>query len=190
MGTANAITEASQLLDEFAKNKNQIEALDKVANLIAEAFQKGGHLYAMGNGGSLADAAHFAEELSGKFSIARPPLPAIALTDAAHLTCVANDFGFEMVFARLITAFAKPGDIVLLLTTSGNSQNLIEAAKSARQNQATVVSFTGRGGGKLAELTDLLIDFPGATSDRIQELQMLALHAITGEIERLLGFTA
>lgn len=190
MSTGQDFAEANQLLASLTTNAAFVEGIDLVAIQIAAAFRQDNHLYCAGNGGSLADAAHFAEELSGKFSVARRPLPAIAFTDAAHLTCVANDFGFEHVFARMVTAFVGPGDILLLLTTSGNSQNLIESSRAAKVKGACSIAFGGRGGGKLRPEVDTYIDFPGQTSDRIQELQMLALHAITGEIERLLGFTS
>jgi D-sedoheptulose 7-phosphate isomerase len=109
------------------------------------------------------------------------------LADSGHITCVGNDFGFEEIFARPILALADQRDAVLLLSTSGQSQNLIRAAEAAKEKGATVVAFTGRGGGPLAELADFNIDFPGQGSDRIQELQMLALHALVEHIEAALG---
>ncbi len=184
----HSIQAAADLLDSWCQSVEGMDRLDDLASLLAATFQKGGKVYCMGNGGSLADASHFAEELSGKFSVARAPLPAIAFTDASHITCVGNDFGFDEIFARLVTAFCSESDIVLLLTTSGNSRNLVKAAEAARSMGATAIALTGRGGGQLSKMVDISIDFPGDTSDRIQELQMLALHAITAEIERLMGF--
>lgn len=144
---------------------------------------------ACGNGGSLCDAAHFAEELTGRFRADRPALAALALTDPAHLTCVANDFGFEQVFSRLVEALGKQGDVLLALTTSGNSENLVRAAEAARRGGLRVLGFVGRGGGRLAPLCDVVVDAPGETSDRIQEVHMLTLHALIESVEQELGFT-
>ena len=139
-----------------------------------------------GNGGSLSDATHFAEEFSGFFRHKRRAFPAIALSDAAHMSCVANDVGFKFVFSRMVEALGKKEDILFLLSTSGNSENLIEAAKSARERGIKVVSFLGKSGGSLKSLSDdyLLID--GFTySDRIQEAHMCAIHIIIEMVEKM-----
>ena len=136
----------------------------------------------------MSDAAHFAEEFSGRFRNDRPALPVLAFTDAAHITCVANDYGFEFVFSRMVEAFGRPGDVLVLLTTSGNSANLIRAAQSARSMGLVVVGFVGRGGGALAPLCDIAVQAPGETSDRIQEVHMLALHALIESVEAEMGY--
>lgn len=141
-----------------------------------------------GNGGSHADALHFCEELTGRFRKDRRPLAAIALGEATHMSCVSNDYGFKHVFARQIEALAKPEDVVILLSTSGNSENITLAAYAALGAGANVVSLLGKGGGSIRALfpmIDMLI-FPGETSDRIQELHMLCLHIVVEEVERKL----
>ena len=133
---------------------------------------------------------HFAEEWTGRFMNDRAPMPAIALCDPTHLTCVSNDFGFEHVFSRMVSALASDKDLVLLLSTSGNSPNLLLAAEAARQRGAKLVALLGKGGGKLAPICDLAIDFPGGRSDRIQELHMQTLHAVIDDVEHRLGFAS
>jgi D-sedoheptulose 7-phosphate isomerase len=140
-----------------------------------------------GNGGSLADAAHFAEELTGRYRADRRPLAAIACSDPGHITCTANDYGFDEVFARWVRALAQPGDVLIVLSTSGNSANILRAAGAARERGVPVVALLGRTGGPAAALADHAIIVPGATADRIQELHMLVLHAWVAMIERGLG---
>jgi D-sedoheptulose 7-phosphate isomerase len=184
----SALDEAYLLLDEFRRDQAVIEAMEQTADLLVRAFQNGGKALSCGNGGSLTDAMHFAEEFSGRFRNDRPPLPAIALSDPAHMSCVANDYGFDHVFSRQVEALGKPGDVLVALSTSGNSPNILLAAEKARDRGVAVVGCVGRGGGKLAPLCDVALHAPGHGSDRIQELHMLALHAIIEEVERELGF--
>ena len=132
----------------------------------------------------MADALHFCEECTGRFKDDRRPYPALALGEATHLTCVSNDYGFDQVFARQVEAFGHEGDVLVLLTTSGNSANLIEAAKAARGRGVKTIGLVGRGGGKLAALCDHLLDAPGKSSDRIQEIHMMCLHAIVEAVEQ------
>ena len=178
-----AFQEAQQVLREFLANEQAFGLLEVTADLLSSLFKRRGRVLIAGNGGSHADALHFAEELTGKFRETREPYAALALGEATHATCVSNDFGFEQIFARQIEAFGHERDILILLTTSGNSANLIVAEEAAHRQKMTVVAFTGKGGGKLAQRADLWIDFPGTTSDRIQELQMLALHALVEAVE-------
>ncbi|MBS0629891.1 MAG: SIS domain-containing protein [Verrucomicrobia bacterium] len=159
----------------------------KAADLIAECFEKKGKLLIAGNGGSLCDAMHFAEELTGVFRQKRRALPAIALSCPGHLTCTANDLGFEDVFARGVEAYGQPGDIFVALTTSGNSQNLIEAVNMAREKGLKVISFLGKTGGKLKGMSDLELCIEGFSfSDRIQEAHMAAIHIIIEIVEKKL----
>lgn len=137
-----------------------------------------------GNGGSACDAAHFAEELTGRFKADRPPLAALACTDAGHLTCTANDYGFEHVFARWVRGLARPGDVLILLSTSGNSENVVRAADAARELGVTTVALLGAGGGRLRGRCTHEVIAPGESSDRIQELHMLILHAWVEGIEQ------
>ncbi len=183
-----AFGDAATVLDQFRRDPEVLATLEAMADEIAECFGHRGRIFACGNGGSLTDAAHFAEEFTGRFRDERSPLPAMAFTDPAHLTCVANDYGFEFVFSRMVEAFGHSGDILVLLSTSGNSDNLIRAAKAAQFRGVRTYGFLGRGGGDLAPMCDRVVMAPGSTSDRIQELHMLALHALIEAVEaRLLN---
>jgi D-sedoheptulose 7-phosphate isomerase len=183
--SAAAFAEARRLLDAFATPAN-LATVDRWAALLHERLAAGNKVLLCGNGGSACDAAHFAEELTGRFRADRPPLAAITCTDIGHITCTANDYGFEHVFSRWITALARPGDCVILLSTSGNSPNLIHAARAARSARASTLALLGKDGGDLKPLCEHHLIFPGDTSDRIQELHMLTLHTLVEGIERLL----
>ena len=142
---------------------------------------------ACGNGGSMCDAMHFAEEWTGRFRSDRNPLPAVAFSDPSHLTCIANDFGFDEVFARLVTAYGKKGDLLVTLSTSGNSPNILRALEVAREKGITTVGLLGKGGGKALPLVDIPITVPLATtSDRIQEVHIKTLHIAIEAVERAL----
>ncbi|HMS53834.1 MAG TPA: SIS domain-containing protein [Fimbriimonadaceae bacterium] len=182
-----ALLVAAQDLSDLRSDDALLEGIDTAIAWITDAFRAGNKIIAAGNGGSLADAMHLCEEFTGRFRKDRKPYPALCLSDPTHLTCVGNDYGFDEVFSRGIEAFAKPGDVVVLLSTSGNSKNLLTAARSARLTEAKIVGFLGRGGGELAGLCDLSLVFPGKTSDRIQELHMLTLHALIEAVEANLG---
>ncbi len=184
----DGLAEAARVLDLFRQDEDCLRACDAFSEALADCFRRGGKAMAAGNGGSMADALHFAEELTGRFRADRTPLPAMALGDPTHLTCVANDYGFDHVFSRLVTAFAKPEDVLVLLSTSGNSTNLVLAAEAARAAGTTVVGFLGRGGGRLSPLCDIVVMAPGETSDRIQEVHMAVLHLAIEAVEQTLGF--
>ncbi len=158
-----------------------------LAERIAATFQSGGKILIAGNGGSMTDAMHFAEEWTGRFRSDRKPYPAMALADPAHLSCVANDYGFEFGFSRMVDAFARPNDLLILLSTSGNSVNLLRAAEAAKKIGCFVFGFLGRGGGPLLELCDQAIIAPGTTADRIQELHLMSLHILIEATEELLA---
>jgi D-sedoheptulose 7-phosphate isomerase len=183
----SALADAERLLRQFHEDPATLAAMDRIAELIAEAFRTGRKLLTCGNGGSMADAMHVAEEFSGRFRRDRRPYPALALSDPSHMSCVANDYGFDFVFSRQVEALGQPGDILLALSTSGNSPNLLRAAEAARERGVTVVSCLGRGGGALLPLSDIVLHAPGEGSDRIQELHMLAMHAVIEEVEIRLG---
>jgi len=164
--------------------------IEQTSQMIASCFEKGNKIILAGNGGSLCDATHFAEELTGVFRKKRKALPAIALADAGHLTCTGNDLGFESVFARGVEAFGKLGDIFIGLTTSGNSANIIRAFEAAQGIGLQTIAFLGKGGGKLKGVAnlELLIDH-FSTSDRIQEAHMTAIHLIIEQIENILFYS-
>jgi D-sedoheptulose 7-phosphate isomerase len=182
-GTVEASFRSAAEALGLAQQSGIAAQLEDLAESLADAFLAGRQILIAGNGGSLADAMHFAEELTGRFRQDRPALPAIALADPTHLTCVANDYGFEQVFSRAVEAYGRPGDHLILLTTSGNSANLLKAAEVASNRGLHTVAFVGRGGGALADLCQIVVHFPGEGSDRIQEVQMLALHALVESIE-------
>ncbi|MBC8415217.1 MAG: D-sedoheptulose 7-phosphate isomerase [Candidatus Cloacimonetes bacterium] len=177
---------AAKLFAQFAADQNIINATEKVGIIIAECFRKGNKLLIFGNGGSSTDAMHFAEELTGKFRKDRKPLPALSLTDPSHITCVANDYGFEEVFARGVEAYGKTGDIAIGISTSGNSENVIRALHRAKKLGMGTVALLGLDGGKLKGFCDHEIIVPGKTTDRIQELHITVLHVIIETIERVL----
>ena len=182
----NSFQNAAETFAQFATDKNIINATEKVGIIIAECFQKGNKLLVFGNGGSSTDAMHFAEELTGKFRKDRKPLPAISLTDASHITCVANDYGFEEVFARGVEALGKTGDIAIGISTTGNSENVIRALNKAKELGMISVALLGMDGGKLKGICDHEIIVPGKTTDRIQELHITVLHVIIETIERIM----
>lgn len=176
----NAIQAVEQLKEEKA-----LSFIQASARAIADCFQKGGKLILAGNGGSLCDANHFAEELTGYFRQKRAALPAIALSESGHLTCVGNDAGFDYVFSRGVEAFGKNGDIFIGLTTSGNSPNLIRAFQKAKELGLSTISFLGKGGGVLKGFADIELLISGfSTSDRIQEAHMAAIHIIIEQVEK------
>jgi D-sedoheptulose 7-phosphate isomerase len=183
---STSLLEARDVLTRFCASADNIALVNDLTRDVASAFRKGGKVLAVGNGGSLCDATHFCEELTGRFRKDRKPLPAIACADAGHLTCVANDYGFEHVFSRFVEALAKPGDVLIVLSTSGNSRNCVLAAHKARAAGIQVWGLLGKDGGELARVCDRAIIAPGATSDRIQEVHMLVLHTVVEGVERLL----
>ena len=158
-------------------------AVSRLGGTQAACLQRGGRLLACGNGGSMCDAMHFAEELSGRHRDDRKALAALALSDPAHLTCVANDYGFERVFARGVEAWGRSGDVLVAFSTSGNSRNLIVAAETARAGGLSVVGLLGRDGGPLKHLCDDSIVVPGTRSDHIQETHIALAHLLVEQIE-------
>lgn len=166
------------------KEPEALAFIEEVSFLLGNCFQEGGKVLVAGNGGSLCDGVHFAEELTGIFREKRKALPAIALADPGHLTCIGNDLGFEWVFSRGVEAFGKPGDIFFALTTSGNSPNILHATEKAKELGLKTVAFLGKGGGAMRGRADLEIIIDGfTTSDRIQEAHMTALHIIVEMVE-------
>lgn len=178
---------ARQMLDQFCEDPSTSERIDAIATVLAERFRAGSKVLVCGNGGSLADAVHFAEELTGRFRADRPALPAIAIAEPGHLTCTANDYGFERVFSRGVEALGRPGDVLIGLSTSGNSRNVLLAFEAARGIGMKTIAFLGKGGGAARGTCDIEVIAPGETADRIQELHMLALHIVVELVERKLG---
>ncbi len=178
--------EAQDTLAAFVADEVNFPRVELFASKLEATFRAGGKVMSCGNGGSMSDAMHFAEEWSGRYRKERPPLPAIAFSDPGHMSCVANDYGFEEVFSRQIRALGREGDLLLMLTTSGNSPNLLRAAEAARERGVTTVGLLGKDGGKLLPLCDIPIIVPGKTSDRIQEIHIKIVHTVIEAVERML----
>ncbi len=170
----------------FADNTKNIDVINEIAATIAKGFENGKKVLICGNGGSSTDAMHFAEELTGKFRKERRALPAISLTDPSHLTCVANDYGYEEVFARGVEAYGNKGDILIAISTSGNSQNIINAVSRAAEHEMITFGLLGKDGGALNNKCHLQLIAPGITTDRIQEIHIAILHIIIEMIERIM----
>lgn len=183
----DASIEESMKALSYLRSPEALQFMQSVANLLATAFTSQRKVIVAGNGGSLCDAMHFAEELTGYFRAPRKALPALVLSDPGHITCVANDAGYETVFSRGIEAFGHEGDVFLALSTSGNSKNLIQAALTAKQHNITTVCLLGKGGGPLLHHADYALVIPQCrTSDHIQEAHMACLHTIIEAVEQLL----
>ena len=181
----NAIDDAIRAIEKI-KEETAVAFIEQSAQMIASCFQRGNKLLVCGNGGSLCDAMHFAEELSGFYREKRAALPAIALSDPGLLTCVGNDVGYESVFARAVEALGKSGDILAVLTTSGNSSNLLPAVRAAKERGLFTIAFLGKTGGKLKGVADLEWIVSGFNwSDRIQEAHMTAIHILIEQVEKL-----
>ena len=176
--------EAQRVLQDFMSDPSQLEALEQAGGLMVSAIRGGGKVISCGNGGSMCDAMHFAEELTGRYRGDRKALPAISISDPSHLTCVGNDYGFDAVFSRFIEAMGQPGDVLLAISTSGQSANVIRAAKAAKGNGMAVVGLTGKTGGELAGLCDAEVRVPwDGAADRIQEVHIKCVHALIDHIE-------
>jgi D-sedoheptulose 7-phosphate isomerase len=181
------LEESLQVLTAFVGNPDSIGAIRHAGDLMVQALQKGNKIIASGNGGSMSDAMHFAEELTGRFRENRKPLAALAISDPSHITCVGNDFGFDHIFSRYVDAHGKPGDILLAISTSGNSSNILQAVASARRNNMKVVALTGKTGGKLASQADAEVRAPQSDyADRVQDIHIKVIHILIHYIENQL----
>ncbi|PXY00890.1 D-sedoheptulose 7-phosphate isomerase [Marinifilum breve] len=176
--------DAQTVLNEFLAKEENFTAIEKVGEAMAETIQNGGKVISCGNGGSMCDAMHFAEELTGRFRDERPGMAAVSISDPSHITCVGNDYGFDYIFSRYVEAMGQKGDVLLGISTSGNSANVINAIKSAKEKGMTVVGLTGKTGGKMAEMCDVEIRVPwNEYSDRVQEIHIKVIHCLIQYIE-------
>lgn len=177
--------EAQKVLENFISDENNWDKITQAIHAFSTCIQNGGKVLSCGNGGSMSDAMHFAEELTGRFRDNRKALPALAISDPSHITCVANDFGFDHVFSRFIEGIGKKEDALLAISTSGNSPNIIHAVTAAKSKGMFILALTGKDGGKLAQLADLEIRVPhGGYSDRIQEIHIKIIHTLIAGIEK------
>ena len=180
----NNFLEARYILDQFISDEKNFEAIRQAGDMLTEALRRGNKIISCGNGGSMSDAMHFAEELTGRFRDNRRALPAMAISDPTHLSCTSNDYGYDFVFSRYIEAFGQPGDVLLGISTSGNSPNIIKAARAARERHMKVVVLTGKDGGKLSGMGDAEIRAPQSQySDRAQEIHIKVIHSLIHFIE-------
>jgi len=174
-----SLIEAQEVLKEFLSDSKNIEQMEKAAELISTSINQGGGVFSCGNGGSMCDAMHFAEELTGRFRSNRKPLKAMAISDPSHFTCVANDYGPDFIFSKYLEAWGKSGDVLLAISTSGNSANIIAAVKEAKSKGMKVIGLLGKDGGKLKELVDVPVIVVGKKwSDRIQEVHIKIIHIL------------
>lgn len=183
------LQEAHGLLSKVLADEAVLASVDQAGELLVDCFKAGGKVIAAGNGGSHCDAMHFAEELSGRYRGDRPALGAIAVSDPSHITCVANDYGFEAIFSRQVEALGRPGDVFLGISTSGNSGNILAAVHAARSRGMKVVLLMGKDGGKMKGLADAEIIVPHfGYADRIQEIHIKFIHALIDHIEIGMGY--
>jgi len=177
-------TEAQKVLNDFAAKSSNFEKLEQAGQLMVEAIKNKGKIVSCGNGGSMSDAMHFAEELTGRFRDNRPSIAAISISDPSHISCVANDFGYEFIFSRYLEGVANQGDVLLAISTSGNSGNVVKAAEKAKEKGMKVIGLTGKNGGKLAPLCDVEIRVEHmGYADRIQEIHIKVIHSLINYIE-------
>lgn len=178
------LIEAQKILNEFIENSENLDKIEQAATIMIESVTQSGKIISCGNGGSMSDAMHFAEELSGRFRGHRKGIPALSISDPSHITCVGNDYGFDQVFARYVEALGFKNDVLLAISTSGNSKNVLEAVKVAKEKGMKVVALTGKTGGKLANLADVEIRAPHAPyADRAQEIHIKVIHCLIDMIE-------
>ena len=178
------LKEAQTVLEKFIADPKSISSIEAAGTLITKALKNGNKVLSCGNGGSMCDAMHFAEELSGRFRNDRKALAALSISDPSHLSCVANDYGYDQVFSRYIEGLGNKGDVLLAISTSGNSKNVINAIVAAKEKKMIVIALTGKDGGKAATLCDIEIRAPHSEyADRAQEIHIKVIHALIQFIE-------
>lgn len=184
----NSLEEARRALDAFIDNEATLRNIERAADLLVASFENKGKAFSCGNGGSMCDAMHFAEELTGRYRKNRPGIAAISISDASHISCVANDFGYDHIFSRYIESHGREGDVLLAFSTSGRSPNVIKAAEAAKALGVKVIALTGKPGSQLEALADVCICAPGGDfADRVQELHIKVVHILIELVERKLA---
>ena len=184
----NHFIEAREVLDSFISDPQNFLHIEQAGKIIVNAIKSGGKVISCGNGGSMSDAMHFAEELSGRYRNDRPAYAAIAISDPGHLSCVANDYGYAFVFSRMVEAVGSEGDVLFAISTSGNSENILKAIEAARKKGMKVIGLSGKEGGKMAGLCDVEIRAPRSEyADRAQEIHIKVIHSLIDYIETTLS---
>lgn len=183
------LREAHTLLSRVLEDEALLAQTALAGDLLVESLKAGGKVLSCGNGGSMCDAMHFAEELSGRYRDNRPALAALSMSDVSHITCTGNDYGYDYVFSRAVEALGRPGDVLLAISTSGNSGNVIRAVGAARERGMKVIVLSGKDGGKLRGMADAEIIVPhSGYADRIQEIHIKLIHALIDHVEIGLGY--
>lgn len=176
--------EAASVLEKFIADKSNFERIQEAGDQIIKRLKKGGKVISCGNGGSMSDAMHFAEEMTGRFRENRGPLAAIAISDPSHLSCISNDYGYDFVFSRFVESIGGSADVLLAISTSGHSENVIQAVHSAKAKGMFVIGLTGKSGGKLADMVDIELRAPQSKyADRVQEIHIKIIHSLIDYIE-------
>lgn len=184
----NSLIEAQRALDAFIGNEQTLANIEHAANLLVSSFEAKGKVFSCGNGGSMCDAMHFAEELTGRYRKNRPGIAAVSISDASHISCVANDFGYDHIFSRYVESHGREGDVLLAISTSGKSPNVVKAAQAAKALGIKVIALTGKPGSLLESLADVCICAPGGDfADRTQELHIKVIHILIELVERRLS---
>jgi D-sedoheptulose 7-phosphate isomerase len=179
------LNQAADVLQKFLSDDENLKKIESAAKAIAESVKQGGKVISCGNGGSHCDAMHFAEELTGRYRDSRRAIPAICVSDPSHISCVSNDYGYEFVFSRYLEALGNKGDVLLGISTSGNSGNIIKAAQTAKERGMKVIILSGKDGGKIAPLADIELRVPHfGYADRIQEIHIKIIHILILLIEK------
>ncbi|HRN41354.1 MAG TPA: D-sedoheptulose 7-phosphate isomerase [Vicingus sp.] len=180
----NNFLEAKQILDQFVQDEHNFSKIAEAGEVMLNAIVDGKKIISCGNGGSMCDAMHFAEELSGRFRENRKPIAAISISDASHITCVGNDYGFDEIFSRYVEAIGNTGDVLLAISTSGNSKNVLKAVEVAKTKGMKVIALTGKDGGLLASIADVEVRAPHSKyADRAQEIHIKVIHSLIHYIE-------
>lgn len=180
----NSLTEAQNVLSKFVADEQNVSLIEKAISTMVATVKNDGRILACGNGGSMCDSMHFVEELTGRYRKDRDPIAAMSMGDPSHITCVANDYGYEYIFSRHVQAWGRKGDTLLAISTSGNSQNVILAVEEAKKKDMKVVGLLGKSGGKLKDMVDVPIIVDCPITDRIQEIHIKLIHIFIEGIER------
>ena len=180
----HSFQDAHSVLTKFISDEQNILKVDTAVKMMVESYKNNGRVFSCGNGGSMCDAMHFAEELTGRFRKERRPLGAMAISDSSHISCVANDYGYDFIFSKYIEAWGNKGDVLLAISTSGNSPNVINEVNAAKAKGMKVVGLLGKGGGKMKDMVDVALIVDSNISDRIQEIHIKCIHIMIEGIER------
>jgi D-sedoheptulose 7-phosphate isomerase len=185
MSIKHHFIEAQGVLNSFLSDETNFERIEEAGKIMVQSLKNGGKILSCGNGGSMCDAMHFAEELTGKYRNDRPAIGAISMSDASHIACVGNDYGYDFIFSRYLQAVGRPGDVLLAISTSGNSKNVLKAMEVAKELNIKIIGLTGKDGGKMGGACDVEIRAPFSQyADRAQEIHIKCIHALIDYIEQ------